>query len=152
MDWSLRAATEEDFGFLLRLHERTMRPYVEITFGPWDTEWQKAYFRQHFHPQRIQIIQIDGQDAGMIEIQERSEEVFIINIEVAPEYQRKGLGSRVIRDILAEAEREGKPVALQVLKANVRARSLYQRLGFGVTGENETHYILAYSRNMGDKT
>lgn len=151
MDLSLRAATDEDFDFLLHLHEKTMRPYVEVTFGPWDAEWQDAYFRQHFHPQRIQIIRVDGQDAGMIAIQERTEEIYIVNIEIAPEYQRKGIGSRVIQNLLTDAEKKEKPVALQVLKANIRARSLYQRLGFGVTGENDTHYIMAYSHDLHGK-
>jgi ribosomal protein S18 acetylase RimI-like enzyme len=43
--------------------------------------------------------------------------------------------------VLDEARRSGKPVALQVLKVNP-ARRLYERLGFSVTGENETLYFM----------
>jgi len=51
-----------------------------------------------------------------------------------------------MKALLAEADQRGKPVALRVLKVNIRARDLYQRLGFGVTGETDTHYIMAYER------
>jgi ribosomal protein S18 acetylase RimI-like enzyme len=49
-----------------------------------------------------------------------------------------------MRELIARAGQEGRPLALRVLKGNLRARYLYQRLGFGVTGENDRHYIMAY--------
>jgi RimJ/RimL family protein N-acetyltransferase len=55
--------------------------------------------------------------------------------------QRQGIGTSVIQQVLDEARRSGKPVALQVLKVNP-ARRLYERLGFSVTGENETLYFM----------
>ena len=49
-----------------------------------------------------------------------------------------GMGTALLKDLLAEAERAGKPVRLQVLKTN-RAIRLYARLGFAITGESPTH-------------
>jgi len=141
---SYRAARPEDFDFLFRLHERTMREYVEATFGPWDEEWQVAYFRRHFDPANLPVIQYSGMDVGVLNLQERAEELFVVLLEIQPEYQRRGIGTAVVRALTARAQRQSKPVALQVLKTNVAARSLYQRLGFGVTGENDTHYIMAW--------
>lgn len=138
-----RPAAPEDFDFLFALHEAAMRPAVEDAYGPWDAEWQRAYFRKYFYPERLRILEWEGQDVGMLQVEERAEELFIASIEILPAFQRRGIGSAVIRDLLAQARRQGKLVALQVLKRNVRARSLYQRLGFGVTGENATHYIMA---------
>lgn len=143
MNLTYRAALAQDFPFLLQLHTLAMRGYVEETFGPWDEAWQAAYFRKRFDPAVLQIIQLDGLDVGVLHAQERAEELFIASLEILPEYQRRGLGTAVLQDVFAAAKRQSKPVALQVLKANIRARSLYQRLGFGVTGENETHYIMA---------
>ena len=62
-------------------------------------------------------------------------------IEILPEYQNRGVGSAVIRDVLAQAQAEGLPVGLQVLKVNP-ARRLYERLGFNVVGETATHYLM----------
>jgi ribosomal protein S18 acetylase RimI-like enzyme len=123
-----------------------MQMYVEDTFGPWDEVWQENYFRDRFDPAVLQVIQLDEQDVGVLFIQERVEELFVVNLEILPEYQRKGIGTTVIRQLLAAAQRQSKPVALQVLKSNIPARNLYQRLGFGVTGENATHYIMAWDK------
>ena len=62
-------------------------------------------------------------------------------IAVTPDLQGQGIGTSVIHQVLDEAKRSGKPVALQVLKVNP-ARRLYERLGFSVTGENETRYFM----------
>ena len=53
----------------------------------------------------------------------------IRHIEILPEFQGKGLGSQIIRDILAEGRKAGLPVTLTVLSLNP-ARRLYERLGF----------------------
>jgi ribosomal protein S18 acetylase RimI-like enzyme len=144
MKLSFRPAVAEDESFLYDLHGQAMRAYVEETFGPWDEDWQRDYFHRHFQAHVLAIIQVDGQDAGVLYLQERTEEFYIADIEILPAYQRRGIGSTVIRGVIEEAGRQGKPVALQVLKSNRAARSLYQRLGFGVTGENDTHYLMAY--------
>jgi ribosomal protein S18 acetylase RimI-like enzyme len=146
LNLSYRAVLPEDFSFLFDLHKDAMQEHVEASFGPWDENWQETYFRKNFDPSELQIIQCDGQDVGMLYIQERVEELFIVNLEILPAYQRRGIGSAVVRGLIAATQRRGKPVALQVLKSNIHARNLYQRLGFGVTGENETHYIMAWEK------
>jgi ribosomal protein S18 acetylase RimI-like enzyme len=140
---SYRPAAAADFDFLFALHEAAMRPAVEIVYGPWDAEWQRAYFRQHFDPAATRIIRVDGRDAGMLQTQERAEELFLVRLEILPAYQRRGAGTAVVRALVEQAAAQGKPVALRVLKGNIPARNFYQRLGFGVTGETDTHYIMA---------
>ena len=123
-----------------------MRVYVEQTFGPWDPDWQAAYYRKRYNPVDLQIIQLDGVDIGMWFVQERTEEIYLARIEILPDYQGLGIGTAMVEGLLTLASERDKPVALQVLKVNRRARDLYQRLGFGVTGENDTHYILAFEQ------
>ncbi len=150
MNLTYRLAAPEDFDFLFGLHKAAMRQVVEDTFGAWDETWQLAYFRKHFDPlvqrSELRIIQLDGLAVGLLHVQERAEELFIASLEILPAHQNQGIGSAVIREVLRTAAAQAKPVALQVLKANIAARSLYQRLGFGITGENETHYILAWEK------
>jgi len=43
---------------------------------------------------------------------------------------------------LAHAKALGKPLRLQVLRANDRARALYERLGFRLIGETENHLLM----------
>jgi ribosomal protein S18 acetylase RimI-like enzyme len=148
-DIDFRAALAEDFEFLFRLHKEVMREYVEDTWGAWDDDWQRDDYRKQFLPGNLQIIQVQGRDIGALFIQERAEEIFIASLEILPEYQRQGIGSAVMQGLVEAAAKQDKPVALQVLKVNRGARSLYQRLGFGVTGENDTHYIMDYEHRRG---
>jgi len=140
-DPTLRPAVPEDFDFLYDLRRATMKDYVVQTWGKWDEEWQRSHFREHFNPAVCRIITFQGQDVGVLSLVEREGEVFLGNIEVSPDYQGKGIGTFVIRSVLKEAHRKGKPVALQVLKVNP-ARRLYERLGFSVAGETATHYLM----------
>ncbi|MBE0699194.1 MAG: GNAT family N-acetyltransferase [Anaerolineaceae bacterium] len=143
-----RPTTTRDEEFLYQLHRATMRTYVEETWGMWDEDWQQTYFHQHFIPEDLLILQLDGVDIGVISVQERTEELFLGIVQILPSYQRQGIGTTVIRDLLTRAARQGKPVALKVLKSNRLARSLYQRLGFGVTGETATHYVMAWMKGL----
>lgn len=143
MKLAYRPAVPEDFDFLFMLHEAAMRPYVEDAFGPWQAEWQRAYFRARFNPAEVRLIQLEGQDVGVLHVQERTEEIFLVSLEILPEYQGRGIGTTVMQELIESARQQGRPLALRVLKGNLRARYLYQRLGFGVTGENDSHYIMA---------
>lgn len=152
MNITYRAVQENDFDFLFDLHRVSMRTYVEATYGPWVDDWQREYYQARFNPNNWKIIQVDQNDAGVLDVQNRAEELFVVRIELLPAYQGRGIGSAVMKTVMAEATNQGKPVALRVLKVNIRARDLYQRLGFGVTGETDTHYIMAYETGRSPET
>lgn len=142
-----RPATQADFDFLFSLHKSAMQRYVEETFGAWDDRWQLDYFRKHFALAALRIILYQDQAVGALWVEDRTEELFLVSIEILPPFQRRGIGTTILRQLISQAKQAGKPVALQVLKVNREARDLYQRLGFGVTGENDTHYIMAYEKS-----
>ena len=139
--YSLRPVIDADYEFLARLHEATMKETVSQIWG-WDDERQAAYFREHWNTANRRVIVVDGLDAGVLEVERRPDAIWLANIEIAPEYQGRGLGSAIIRDLLTEARARGVPLTLQVNRVN-RARALYERLGFVETGRTETHYLMA---------
>ena len=132
----LRPATEADRAFLWHLHRDTMRPYVEQTWG-WEEADQRRRFDEQFQPDRKQIVLAQGKPVGMIDVEYRAQEVFLAVVELAPTWQGRGLGTRLVRSVIDNAG--DLPVSLRVLKANP-ARRLYERLGFTVVGETTTHY------------
>lgn len=134
----LRPAGENDFPFLYALHTATMKEYVEQTWG-WDEIFQETRFQETFVPGDTRIITLDGQDIGMLSIEERDAEVFLALIEIAPQHQHRGIGTAVIEKIIADGIRKSKPVLLHVLKVNP-AKRLYDRLGFSVVAETPTHF------------
>ena len=139
--YTLRQATEADYAFLYHLHRATMKDYVAQTWG-WDETIQADMFKDRFNPEHSQIIVVDGRDAGVLSMERRSDTLFLANLRILPEEQGHGLGTAIIKAILAQASREDIPVTLQVLKVNP-ARQLYERLGFVVTGETTTHYLMS---------
>ena len=136
----LRPATSGDAEFLFQLLKATMREYVEQSWG-WDEEWQRAYFQMRYDPSENQIIVLDGRDIGVIAAERREDTIHLSTIYIRPEYQDQGIGTQLLKDLLAEASREGLPVTLRVLRVNP-AKRLYERLGFVVIRETETRYYM----------
>jgi ribosomal protein S18 acetylase RimI-like enzyme len=60
---------------------------------------------------------------------------------IAPNYQRKGVGTATIKDVLADAGTL--PVRLNVLHIN-RAKSLYERLGFRTIMQDARRQIMEW--------
>lgn len=138
MKYTLRAATDRDGDFIFRLRAVTLKEYVEQIWG-WDDAYQEARFFEKFDSAEWQIIVSNDQDVGALQVWREEAEVILGNIQIAPRYQNRGLGSVVIRDILAEAKGDGLPVTLWVLRGNP-ARCLYERLGFTVVEETPLRY------------
>lgn len=133
-----RPAVSEDRSWLWELKCATMREYVAALYG-WDEETQRERFEERFDPSRIRIIQVDGRDVGLLELEERETDFFLSRIEILPSLQKGGIGSAVIGAIIAEAHGKKKSVRLQVLRSNP-ARRLYERLGFQLEAETATHF------------
>lgn len=138
--YNFRNVSESDFNFLYGLNESTTKDYVERVWG-WDEGFQKNNFRSKFRPSMYKIIVKDNKDIGALALIERGSKLFIKRIQILPEYQHKGLGTMVLKDILKDAEETGKVVTTKVLKSNP-AHKFYQTLGFSFIGETETHYIM----------
>jgi ribosomal-protein-alanine N-acetyltransferase len=69
------------------------------------------------------------------------DELHINNLAVAPEWRRRGLGSFLVRAVLARAAAEGALRAtLEVRASNLAARRLYEALGFVQAGIRHGYY------------
>ena len=66
-------------------------------------------------------------------------DLFINEISILKDYQNQGIGSNILKQQLAENHKKGIRTILQVFKDNP-AKHLYEKLGFKIYGENETHY------------
>ncbi len=134
----LRPAVQEDYSFVYDLNCLAMRSYIEATWG-WDDALQQHHFEHNFKPEANQIIMLDRQAIGLLSVKQNGTEVFISSILILPEHQNKGIGSLIISKITEQAQQQGHSVTLQVLKVNP-ARRLYERLGFIIEGETDTHF------------
>lgn len=146
MPYTLRLARPDESEALYTLHRRAMEAYVSETWGPWDDAMQRRYFQEHWPPGR-QAIEVDGRLAGFLDLEDRPGEAWIGNLELDPEFHNRGIGSAILREVQRAAAGRGVGVGLQVLRVNP-ARRLYQRLGFALTGETATHFLMAWEAPM----
>jgi ribosomal protein S18 acetylase RimI-like enzyme len=70
---------------------------------------------------------------------------YLAQIAVLPSHQGKGIGTRVIRQIIREADVARIPVSISVFKNNARARRIYENLGFEKIGEDEREHFLQWT-------
>jgi ribosomal protein S18 acetylase RimI-like enzyme len=138
----LRPAGSEDYDFIFNVHCAAMHASVERVFG-WDQDWQARYFREQFDTVARQIIRHDGAEIGSISVEEKSTGFVLNSIAILPEYQGFGIGTSLIRRLQQRASTRGLPVTLQVLRGNPALR-LYERMGFQVIGETDTHYRMKW--------
>jgi ribosomal protein S18 acetylase RimI-like enzyme len=140
MRYYLRRVNEADSDFLYRLKRACLKEYVTAIWG-WDEAQQRRRFDNTFDPAASEIVVAFGRDVGQYSVEVLPGEIYLSGLYVLPAYQRQGLGSRILGDLLATARRLECQVRLQVLVDNP-ARNLYKRLGFRVANRTETHYIM----------
>ena len=140
MDVTLRDANLQDYKFLYSLHRETLKEYIDQTWG-WDEAWQQAHFQKKFDLSGKRIIECEGVSIGCIAVLGEGDHIFLSYIALKTDYQRRGIGTRLIEEVLASAAERKIPVTLKVLKTNP-ARVLYERLGFTITQTSDTHYFM----------
>lgn len=69
----------------------------------------------------------------------------VIDVSLAPGFRGQGIGTLLLRSALEHAASRGRGVALNVHASNVRARRLYERLGFAATGQAGFHVSMRCS-------
>lgn len=90
---------------------------------------QDRYYRMEFGKARFDVVERIGSPIGRLYVDRRPDEIHVLDITLAPEERRKGIGTSLLAKILEEARAEGKNVSIYVEAENPAMR-LYQRLGF----------------------
>jgi ribosomal protein S18 acetylase RimI-like enzyme len=140
MKITLRAATSEDFLFARNLYYETMREVTERLFG-WDQAREDRKFAEQFRIDEVKIIVLDGQDVGWLQTQVDDAIITLGQLYVSPSMQRRGIGTSVLKRLIAGAKREGKSITLGVVKTNPALR-LYERHGFRTTHEDQYKFYM----------
>jgi ribosomal protein S18 acetylase RimI-like enzyme len=104
--------------------------------------------RLNFPGADSQIIRFDGADVGWVVVNTLPDEVRLVEIMVLPALRGRGIGTAVVREILAAGGDAGKPVRLSVNPMNHAAIRLYERLGFRRTGGDETQQFMEFHGNV----
>src|SRR5690349_20442905 len=110
MEVTRRASTEADSGFARRVHHLAYREVAERQFGPWDEAVQDRFFESGWAAALHEIIECDGTPVGYCSVVEMADHLEVRELVVAPEFQNRGIGSRVLEGVLAHARERNVPV------------------------------------------
>ncbi|MGH6664434.1 MAG: GNAT family N-acetyltransferase [Pseudolabrys sp.] len=141
----MRPATAADYDFTHRVHHSGMRWIAERLFGPWDDAAQDEKFKRQFVLAEVRIIAVGSTDVGYLQLGIGDEELFLRELHIDAPFQNRGIGTEVLRLVLAETKTAGKPLIVAVVKINP-ARGLYERCGFRTFREDDYKF---YMRNDG---
>ena len=150
---TLRPITADDQEFLSDLYASTRQE--EMALVDWPAEKKAEFLQMQFQAQHtfymeqfkgaaFDLLVLNGQPIGRLYLDQRVDELRIIDIALLPDYRNQGLGSRLMKGILAEAEAAGLPVRIHVEHYNP-ARWLYQRLGFKEIETNGVYYLMEWT-------
>jgi len=153
---TLRPARPEDREHLLAVYASTRAE--ELAPVPWTEEQKNAFVRMQFEAQNadysrnyvgadFSVIEVDGEPAGRLYVERRPAEVRLIDIALLPSFRRAGIGTRLLAELIADANARGVPLTLHVEMFNP-ARRLYERLDF-VPVEEHGLYLLMERRPEG---
>jgi ribosomal protein S18 acetylase RimI-like enzyme len=135
-------ATENDIDYLLDLRIKTMVPHYAESNLPTDRETTLQRILYQFD--KANIIFLDNHPIGLLKVDRTDSNIDILQLQIDPDQQGKGLGKMILTDILEEASAAGKTASLSVLKTN-KAQHLYSSLGFKVVSEDEHSFFMEFS-------
>jgi len=150
---SLRAAGPGDAEVLYRIYASTREE--ELAVVPWDAPAKEAFLRMQFAAQdtyyhanfpqaSYDLIMTGEQVLGRLYVHRGEMAWNVIDIALLPEHRGKGIGSRLMMEILAEAGAAAKPVEIHVERFNPALR-LYDRLGFRQVADQGVYLQLEWT-------
>jgi ribosomal protein S18 acetylase RimI-like enzyme len=153
---TLRPASADDENFLYQVYQSTRAE--ELAAWGWDASQQELFLKlqlkardqsylMHYQKLDDRVILCGDEKVGRMIVSRNAEEIRLVDISLLPQYRNAGIGTFLIEALFMEAG--ARAVRLQVDKANVRARRLYERMGFSLRSETQTHLQMERNERQG---
>jgi ribosomal protein S18 acetylase RimI-like enzyme len=151
----LREERASDQAFLFDLYASTREDELRVV--PWSPAEKETFLRGQFHAQSIhyrtnypgatfEIITVNGENAGRLYLWRGNTDLRIIDISIASQFRNQGIGTFLLKRILANAEVDGLSVSIHVERMNPALR-LYERLKFRLDEDKGVYLLLKYTPN-----
>lgn len=153
---TLRPIAAEDREFLCRLYASTRAEELALT--DWSEERKEAFLRQQFEAQHshyqqhyagasFDLVVVDGEPAGRLYVdrspQRWHDEIRLVDIALLPEHRGRGLGRRLLGELIEEARSAGRRLTIHVEMFNPALR-LYERLGFRPISQYGIYHLMEW--------
>jgi ribosomal protein S18 acetylase RimI-like enzyme len=150
---SLRTQSDADLDFLADLYAETREEELKQVDWPddvkraflrsqFDAQW--AHYSQHYFDAAFLIVERAGERIGRFYIWHDERDIRIVDIALIADARGIGIGSALLREVMVDAERQGKAVSIHVERFNPALR-LYERLGFEHVDEHGVYYLMKWT-------
>ena len=154
--FSLRHAEAGDIPRLRLLYADTRAE--EMVSMPWPQTTKQQFLDQQFNLQHqhylkhypdadFLVIERDAVVQGRYYIEKAAPEHLVIDICLMANQRGHGIGRVLIEESQREAAALGRGMHLHVIKYNIRAQRLYEKLGFRVDGGSDMHHHMSWRNN-----
>lgn len=144
---ALRRASAEDVEFAFRVLKETMREYAIATWGTWWEDESRRQTVEQVSSGRTEIIELNDLPVGIQLVERAKTHIQLVQLYIAKEFQRRGIGSQVVQRLLRESSDSKLPVRLRVLAVNP-ARAFYERLGFTLIESTPERHFMEWVPNI----
>jgi ribosomal protein S18 acetylase RimI-like enzyme len=136
---NIRPALADDLSAVIALTEAAYAPYTAAFGSP------PLPVTENYAPRiargEVVLLEDDREVAGLLVLERHAEHALIFSVAVAPDFQRKGLGVRLLR----HAEDQARQWAVPEVRLYTNARmerniALYTAYGFHETGRRSNPY------------
>jgi len=132
-DVVFRGMTLEDLDTILQIEHESFT-------APWSREAFRTELTHNRHA-RYLVMELDGEIIGYGGLWLIVDEAHVTNIAVRAAYRGRGLGERLLREMMRMAASLGAlRITLEVRVSNEVAKNLYRKLGFSGTGIRPRYY------------
>jgi ribosomal protein S18 acetylase RimI-like enzyme len=102
---------------------------------------QDRWYRAQYPQATFDVVVVEGEPAGRLYVNRGEGEIRIVDIALLPEHRGGGVGTSLLRDLIAEADAAGKRLTIHVERLNPALR-LYERLGFALAEDKGVYLFL----------
>lgn len=137
----LNPVTKSDADCLAELRVRAMEESLEAV-GRFDPIRAKNRFLENFDPLFTREILVNTERVGFIVVKEVEDYLYLDHLYIDPQYQSKGFGAAVLKQVFNDADIRNRAIRLGALKES-RSNDFYRRHGFVFTNSSEwdNYYI-----------
>lgn len=126
----------------MQIHD--LERIMEIEHASFPSPWSPSAFMSELTENeyaRYFCLELHEQVVGYMGLWFILEEGHITNVAIAPDYRGKRLGEILMQTVMERMVKEGmERMTLEVRASNLRAQSLYKRLGFVKAGVRKGYY------------
>jgi ribosomal protein S18 acetylase RimI-like enzyme len=88
------------------------------------------------------LIVVEGTPAGRFRVARDETSLQVADLTILPDRQRNGIGTGVMKDLIAAAQQAGLPIRAVVAQPDLASFRFFRGLGFEVAGQNVSYVYL----------